>query len=60
MVRKIPVPSTLDSLAADPIMKDAVAFLVPVVPGTDRTVRINITAREKQVEAIDRSPRGWA
>ena len=50
----LPAPSTLDALANDPAMKDAVAFLVHVEPETERTVRINITAREKQVEEIDR------
>jgi predicted RNase H-like HicB family nuclease len=51
----IPEPSTLDSLAEDPPMKHAVAFLVHIEPEaeTERTVRINITARAKQVELID-------
>ena len=44
----------LDALADDPAMKDAVAFLVHVEPETERTVRINITAREKQLEEIDK------
>jgi uncharacterized protein (DUF1778 family) len=34
--------------------KGALAFLVHVEPETDRTVRINITAREKQIEQIDK------
>ncbi len=50
----IPEPSTLDRLAKDSAMKDAVAFLVHVAPETEKTVRINITAREKQVAEIDR------
>ena len=33
-------------------MKRVVAFLVNV--GLERTVRVNITARESQIEAIDR------
>lgn len=49
----IPEPSTLDALAQDPAMKDAVAFLVHVEPEAERTVRVNITARAKQVELID-------
>jgi predicted RNase H-like HicB family nuclease/predicted DNA binding CopG/RHH family protein len=49
----IPSPSVLDDLANDPARKDAVAFLVHVDPHTDRTVRINITAREKQLERIN-------
>lgn len=50
----IPEPSTLDSLAKDPAIKDAVAFLVHIEAKTKRTVRINITARETQIEEIDR------
>ena len=57
----IPEPSTLDALAElqakDPAehraMKNAVAFLVHADPDTERTVRINITARAKQIEEID-------
>lgn len=49
----IPEPSTLDVLADDPAMKDAVAFLVHVEPQMGSTVRINITARERQIEEID-------
>jgi predicted RNase H-like HicB family nuclease len=50
----IPEPTPLDDLVKDPARKNAVAFLVHVDPGPDRTVRINITAREKQIEEIDR------
>jgi predicted RNase H-like HicB family nuclease len=50
----IPEPATLDALAEDPAMKNAVAFLVHVKPEAQRTVRINITARAKQVELIDK------
>jgi predicted RNase H-like HicB family nuclease len=52
----LPEPSTLDEVARDPAMKGAVAFLVSAEP-PERTVRINITARESQVEAIDRLAR---
>jgi predicted RNase H-like HicB family nuclease len=48
----IPEPSTIDDVADDPDMKGAVAFLVSV--GLEKTVRVNITARESQIEAIDR------
>jgi predicted RNase H-like HicB family nuclease len=47
----IPEPSTLDDVAEDPAMRRAVAFLVSV--GSHKTVRLNITARESQVAAID-------
>jgi predicted RNase H-like HicB family nuclease len=49
----IPRPSALDALANDPAMKGAVAFLVSVEPPGDRTVRVNIAARESQIEKID-------
>ena len=50
----IPPSSTLDELAGDPSLRDAVAFLVHVELQTSRTVRINITARDNQLEQIDR------
>jgi predicted RNase H-like HicB family nuclease len=49
----IPAPSSLDALTDDPARKHAVAFLVHIEPEIERTVRINITARAKQVELID-------
>jgi len=49
----IPKPSTLDDLRADPAMKGAVAFLAELRE-PERTVRINITARESQIAEIDR------
>jgi predicted RNase H-like HicB family nuclease len=48
----IPAPSTLDDLAGDPDMKGAVAFLVSA--NLERTVRINVTAKESQIERINR------
>jgi predicted RNase H-like HicB family nuclease len=50
----IPQPSPLDALAHDPMRKGAVAFLVPGQPEAEKTVRVNITAREKQIAEIDR------
>jgi len=52
----IPEPSTLDDLAGDRRRKDAVAFVVPLHV-QERTVRVNITARESQLEEIDRLAR---
>ena len=49
----IPEPSTLDVLQNDPAMKGAVAFLVEATT-QEKTVRINITARESQIAEIDR------
>ena len=46
-------PSTLDALANDPNMRGAVAFLVSVEPPSEKAVRINITARKSQLDAID-------
>ena len=52
----IPKPSTLDDLRNDPAMKGAVAFLTEVRE-PERTVRINITARQSQIKEIDRLAR---
>jgi predicted RNase H-like HicB family nuclease len=49
----LPEPSTLDQLSDDPAMEGALAVLVSTEP-PEKTVRINITARESQIEAIDR------
>jgi predicted RNase H-like HicB family nuclease len=54
---KIPGPSNLDDLRNDPAMRGAVAFLVEVKQ-SERTIRINITARESQIAEIDRRARG--
>ena len=48
----IPEPSTIDDVAKDPAMKGAVAFLVSV--DLEKTVRVNITAQESQINSIDR------
>jgi predicted RNase H-like HicB family nuclease/uncharacterized protein (DUF1778 family) len=49
----IPEPSPLDALVRDPARQGSVAVLVKAdLP--DCAVRINITAREKQIEQIDR------
>jgi hypothetical protein len=52
----IPKPSTLDDLHGDPAMKGAVAFLTELRE-PERTVRINITARQSQIAEIDRRAR---
>ena len=49
----VPEPSNLDALENDPDMRGAVAVLVPVEPAAEKTVRINITARKSQLDAID-------
>jgi predicted RNase H-like HicB family nuclease len=54
---KIPKPSELDDLVADPARQDAVAFLVSADFPKSKTVRVNITARESQIELIDRRAR---
>jgi predicted RNase H-like HicB family nuclease len=50
----VPEPSSLEALQHDPDMRGAVAVLVRVESPIEKTVRVNITAREGQVEAIDR------
>src|SRR5271170_5558030 len=51
---KIPKPSKLDDLAEDPDRQDAVAFLVTTDFPKSKTVRVNVSARENQIELIDR------
>lgn len=49
----VPQPSPLDKLQNDAALRGAIAFMISAeVPG--KTVRFNITARENQLEAIDR------
>src|SRR5580700_4482931 len=49
----IPSPATLDAVADDRALRGAVAFLVSVEPPGNKTVRVNIAARQSQVEKID-------
>jgi len=51
----LPDPSSVDDVAKDPARKGAVAFLVSI--DLEKTVRINITARESQIQLIDRLAR---
>jgi predicted RNase H-like HicB family nuclease len=48
----VPEPSSLDHIAVDAAKRGAIAFMVSV-DAPDTTVRINITARESQIEKID-------
>jgi predicted RNase H-like HicB family nuclease len=48
----VPEPSKVDDIAADAAKLHAIAFLVRV-EAPDATVRVNITARESQIEKID-------
>jgi predicted RNase H-like HicB family nuclease len=54
---KIPKPSKLDDLAGDPDRQNAVAILVTTDFPKSKTVRVNVTARENQIELIDRLAR---
>jgi predicted RNase H-like HicB family nuclease/uncharacterized protein (DUF1778 family) len=54
---KIPRPSKIDDLAADPARQNAVAFLVTTDFPKSKTVRVNVTARENQIKLIDRLAR---
>jgi hypothetical protein len=51
---KIPKPSKLDDLVGDPNRQNAVAFLVTKDFRKAKTARVNVTARENQIELIDR------
>jgi predicted RNase H-like HicB family nuclease len=48
----VPEPSKLDDVAKDAAKHGAIAFMVSV-DAPDATVRVNITARESQIEKID-------
>jgi predicted RNase H-like HicB family nuclease len=51
---KLPAPSKLEKLMADPDFADAVAYLVVDVPDAKaRTVRVNITVPEMTLKQID-------
>lgn len=54
---KIPKPSKLDDLADDPNRENVVAFLLTTERDKTKTVRVNVTARENQIEMIDRLAR---
>ena len=54
---KIPKPSKMDDLANDPNRKNAIAFLVTTDFNKSKTVRVNVTAKENQIEMIDRLAR---
>src|SRR5271167_2623710 len=49
---EVPEPSKLDAIAEDAAKNGAIAFMVKV-DAPDATVRVNITARESQLERID-------
>lgn len=49
----IPKPSTLDSLEKHPARSGAMLLLVDI-PVDEKTVRVNITARQSQIDTIDR------
>jgi len=51
---KIPKPSKMDDLVSDPDRQNAVAFLVTPDFNKAKTVRVNVTARENQMQLIDR------
>ena len=48
----LPEASALDELVGDPAMKGTVVFLVSA-KAPEKTVRVNITARDTQIEVID-------
>jgi len=50
---KLPAPSSLDAIMADPENSDAVAFLVTLLEAADRTVRVNITLPARLLRRID-------
>lgn len=51
---EVPAPCSLAEVMAERANRDAVAFLVPAPPRSTRTVRVNITLPEHELQAIDR------
>jgi len=49
----IPAPSTIDDIQKDPARKNAIVFLVPYTKNADKTLRLNITARQSHIFKID-------
>ncbi|VBB46531.1 conserved hypothetical protein [uncultured Desulfatiglans sp.] len=55
---KLPAPSKLEEIMADPDFADAMAYLVVDVPDArPRTVRVNITVPEMTLKQIDAAAR---
>jgi predicted RNase H-like HicB family nuclease len=50
---KLPVPSPLDVIMAEPTNNDTVAFLVVLPQAGERAVRVNITLPEELLRRID-------
>ena len=50
---KLPAPSPLEAIMADPENSAAVAFLVTLQEPADRAVRVNITLPERLLRRID-------
>ena len=50
----IPPPSSMDAIMADPLIRDAIAFLVDLPEKSRRAVRINVSLPEDIVQSIDR------
>lgn len=50
----VPEPSSLEEVMADAAHRDGVAILVPVADAEAKTVRVNITLPEPDLEQIDR------
>jgi predicted RNase H-like HicB family nuclease len=50
---ELPLPSSLETVMADPINSDAVAFLATLPEARHRTVRVNITLPERLLRRID-------
>jgi predicted RNase H-like HicB family nuclease len=50
----IPPPSSMDAIMANPLSRDAIAFLVDLPEKSRRAVRINVSLPEDIVQSIDR------
>ena len=52
---RIPPPSSLDDVMADPHNRGTVAFLVPAKTRKEKSVRVNVTIQETLLAEIDRA-----
>lgn len=50
----VPEPSSMEAVMADRANRDAVAILVPVKAAAPKTVRVNVTFPEPELQQIDR------
>ena len=58
--QRLPAPSPLEAVMADPRNQDAVAFLVPAPTAREKVVRVNVSFPESVLSRIDAAARARA